>query len=62
MSKDFEYLTKSSESMVYLVMIRLMLKRLAKGAEVTREKGRVRAGLYEMHASLAYSYLLNDFH
>ena len=48
--------------MVYLVMIRLMLKRLAKGAEVTREKGRVRAGLYEMHASLAYSYLLNDFH
>jgi putative transposase len=42
MSKDYEYLTSSSESMVYLTMIRLMLKRLAKGTEATREKGRVR--------------------
>ena len=42
MSKDYEYLTKSSESMVYLVMIRLMLRRLAKRADVIREKGRVR--------------------
>ncbi len=42
MSKDYEYLTKSSESMVYLVMIRLMLRRLVKRADVIREKGRVR--------------------
>jgi putative transposase len=32
LSKDYEYLPASSESMVYLAMIRLMLKRLAKGA------------------------------
>jgi putative transposase len=30
MSKDYEYLTSSSEAMVYLTMLRLMLKRLAK--------------------------------
>jgi len=30
MSKDYEYLTSSSESMVYLTMIRLMVRRLAK--------------------------------
>ena len=37
MSKDYEYLPKSSESMVYLVMIRLMLKRLAGMTESARE-------------------------
>jgi putative transposase len=41
MSKDYEYLTSSSESMVCLTMIRLMLRRLVKGAQVAREKGRV---------------------
>jgi putative transposase len=30
MSKDYEYLSSSSEAMVYLTMLRLMLKRLAK--------------------------------
>jgi hypothetical protein len=30
MSKDYEYLTSSSEAMVYLTMLRLMLTRLAK--------------------------------
>ncbi len=30
MSKDYEYLTSSSEAMVYLSMLRLMLTRLAK--------------------------------
>jgi hypothetical protein len=30
-----------SESMVCLTMIRLMLKRLARAAEVAREKGRL---------------------
>src|SRR5260370_7959892 len=30
MSKDYEYLTTSSEAMVYLTMLRLMLTRLAK--------------------------------
>jgi putative transposase len=29
MSKDYEYLIESSEAMIYLTMIRLMLKRLA---------------------------------
>jgi putative transposase len=29
MSKDYEYLIESSEAMIYLAMIRLMLKRLA---------------------------------
>jgi transposase len=33
MSKDYEYLTSSSEAMVYLTMLRLMLKRLAKQNE-----------------------------
>ena len=32
MSKDYEYLTGSSEAMVYLVMTRLMLLRLAHNA------------------------------
>jgi putative transposase len=40
MSKDYEYLTSSSENMVYLTMIRLMVKRLARAAEATREKAR----------------------
>jgi hypothetical protein len=29
MSKDYEYLTESSEVFIYAAMIRLMLKRLA---------------------------------
>ncbi len=33
MSKDYEYLTSSSENMVYLTMIRLMLRRLATARE-----------------------------
>lgn len=32
LSKDYEYLPRSSESMIYLAMIRLMLKRLAKAS------------------------------
>lgn len=38
MSKDDESLPKSSESMLYLTMIRLMVKRLAKAAEASREQ------------------------
>ena len=30
LSKDYEYSTKSSESMIYLAMLHLMLRRLAK--------------------------------
>ena len=33
MSKDYEYLTSSSEAMVYLTMLRLMLTSLAKQNE-----------------------------
>ena len=33
MSKDYEYLTSSSEAMVSLTMLRLMLTRLAKQSE-----------------------------
>jgi hypothetical protein len=40
MSKDYEYLLSSSESMVCLTMIRLMVKRLARAAEVSRESMR----------------------
>jgi putative transposase len=40
MSKDYEYLTSSSESLVYLTMIRLMVKRLARAAEAAKEKVR----------------------
>jgi hypothetical protein len=32
MSKDYEYLIESSETMIYLAMSRLMLKRLARNA------------------------------
>jgi transposase len=38
MSKDYEYLLSSSESMVCLTMIRLMVKRLAKVVEASREQ------------------------
>jgi len=37
MSKDYEYLPSSSESMVQLTMIRLMLKRLARATDSARE-------------------------
>lgn len=37
MSKDDEYVPSSSESMVQLTMIRLMLKRLARATDSTRE-------------------------
>jgi putative transposase len=30
LSKDYEYLPSSSENMIYLAMIRLMIKRLAR--------------------------------
>src|SRR6266567_1517204 len=40
MSKDYEYLTSSSESMVCLTMIRLMLRRLARAAETAIEERR----------------------
>ncbi len=40
MSRDSEYSTKSSESMVCLSMLRLMVKRLARAAEAAREKAR----------------------
>ncbi len=32
MSRDYEFLAETTEALVYLSMIRLMLKRLAKGA------------------------------
>jgi putative transposase len=35
MSKDYEYLTASSESFIYAAMIRLMLKRLAQASAHT---------------------------
>ncbi len=38
MSKDYEYLPSSSESMVCLTMIRLMVKRLARAAETASEQ------------------------
>jgi transposase len=38
MSKDYEYLLSSSESKVCLTMIRLMVKRLARAAEGSREQ------------------------
>ncbi len=37
MSKDYEYLPRSSESMVQLTMIRLMLRRLAGATQTARE-------------------------
>jgi putative transposase len=40
MSKDYEYLTSSSESMISLTMIRLMVRRLARVAETAREQAR----------------------
>ncbi|WP_126594728.1 IS5 family transposase [Dictyobacter aurantiacus] len=42
MSKDYEYLTSSSESMVCLTMIRLMLRRLTDTSETTRENAQRR--------------------
>jgi putative transposase len=32
MSRDYEFLAETTEALLYLSMIRLMLKRLAKGA------------------------------
>jgi putative transposase len=32
MSRDYEYLPQTSEALIYVTMIRLMLKRLTKGA------------------------------
>jgi putative transposase len=32
MSKDYEYLRENSEAMIHLVMMRLMLRRLARNA------------------------------
>jgi len=40
MSKDYEYLTSSSENMIYLTMIRLMVRRLARAAAAAREHTR----------------------
>ena len=40
MSRDYEYSTRSSESMVCLIMILLVVKRLARAAEAAKEKGR----------------------
>jgi hypothetical protein len=34
MSKDYEYLTESSEAFIYAAMIRLLLKRLAQAPVV----------------------------
>jgi putative transposase len=42
MSKDYEYLPSSSESMVQLTMIRLMLRRLAGATETARENAQRR--------------------
>jgi putative transposase len=41
MSRDYEESTRSSESMGCLILIRLMLKRLAKAAEAAKEKPRL---------------------
>jgi putative transposase len=38
MSKDYEYLSSSSESMVCLTMIRLMVQRLARASQASREQ------------------------
>src|SRR5215469_7379470 len=42
MSKDYEYLTRSSESMVHLTMIRLIVRRLAGTTETARENAQRR--------------------
>jgi transposase len=42
MSKDYEYLTSRSESMVCLMMIRLMLRRLTDASETARENAQRR--------------------
>lgn len=42
MSKDYEYVTSSSESMVCLTMIRLMLRRLTDISETARENAQRR--------------------
>jgi putative transposase len=31
LSKDYEYLTETSEAMIYLVMLNIMVRRLARG-------------------------------
>jgi putative transposase len=42
MSKDYEYLTRRSESLVRLTMIRLLLRRLTDTSETTRENAQQR--------------------
>jgi len=42
MSKDYEFLPSSSQSMVYLTMIRLLLKRLAGSTDTLRENAQRR--------------------
>jgi putative transposase len=33
MSRDYEFLTETAEALIYVIMIRLMLRRLTKGPE-----------------------------
>ena len=42
MSKDYEYLTSGSESMVCLTMIRLLVRRLTDASETARENAQRR--------------------
>jgi putative transposase len=44
LSKDYEYLTDTSETMIYVSMIGLVLRRLARGVFGTRSKTETRKG------------------